>query len=374
MSVRAWRAIVVRRSARVPVALLPLSARCHRRARTARGGRSARRRPHRSADARGRVVHRLAGARVDRADDPRRVPRGLRSRSLPIPWTQPGRRARRRPVRAPDGGRRARVPRDPPRRHRARMGADPDRARVLQRRRRRADRRDVLGEPRPRGSEAAATLGASPSARFREITLPLLAPALAAAAAIVFLFSFTSFGDRPDPRRPAVRDDRGRDLQPGGPPVRPAGRGRPLARAARVRRRGRVGRDAAGTATRRRPVRCAPSATRSAGCARCASRLVVVASLGGLALFLGLPLVVLVERSLAVRRRIRARRLPSARRPDERPARRSVGSRRELDRVRVSCDRDRASSSAGSPRSPWPTRADRGCSTGSCCCRSAPRR
>ncbi len=46
----------------------------------------------------------------------------------------------------------------------------------------------------PRVGEAAATLGAGPSARFREITVPLLAPALAAAAAIVFLFSFTSFG------------------------------------------------------------------------------------------------------------------------------------------------------------------------------------
>ena len=43
-------------------------------------------------------------------------------------------------------------------------------------------------------SEAAATLGASPWRRFREITVPLLSPALAAAAAIVFLFSFTSFG------------------------------------------------------------------------------------------------------------------------------------------------------------------------------------
>ena len=46
----------------------------------------------------------------------------------------------------------------------------------------------------PRIGEAAATLGASPVARAREITLPLLAPALAAASAIVFLFSFTSFG------------------------------------------------------------------------------------------------------------------------------------------------------------------------------------
>ena len=46
----------------------------------------------------------------------------------------------------------------------------------------------------PRMAEAAATLGASPVRAFREVTLPLLAPALASAASIVFLFSFTSFG------------------------------------------------------------------------------------------------------------------------------------------------------------------------------------
>ena len=41
---------------------------------------------------------------------------------------------------------------------------------------------------------AAATLGASPIVVFREITLPLIRPALTAAAAIIFLFTFTSFG------------------------------------------------------------------------------------------------------------------------------------------------------------------------------------
>lgn len=41
---------------------------------------------------------------------------------------------------------------------------------------------------------AAATLGASPFAVFREITLPLIRPAVTAAGAIVFLFTFTSFG------------------------------------------------------------------------------------------------------------------------------------------------------------------------------------
>ena len=46
----------------------------------------------------------------------------------------------------------------------------------------------------PRLEEAARMLGASRWRAFREVTLPLLRPALAAAASIVFLFTFTSFG------------------------------------------------------------------------------------------------------------------------------------------------------------------------------------
>jgi thiamine transport system permease protein len=46
----------------------------------------------------------------------------------------------------------------------------------------------------PRMEEAARMLGASRREAFRRVTLPLLRPAIAAAAAIVFLFSFTSFG------------------------------------------------------------------------------------------------------------------------------------------------------------------------------------
>ncbi len=42
--------------------------------------------------------------------------------------------------------------------------------------------------------DAAATLGVGPLRRFRSLTLPLLAPSLAAAGSIVFLFCFTSFG------------------------------------------------------------------------------------------------------------------------------------------------------------------------------------
>ena len=42
--------------------------------------------------------------------------------------------------------------------------------------------------------QAARTLGASPWAAFRQVTLPLLSPAIAAAALLVFIFDFTSFG------------------------------------------------------------------------------------------------------------------------------------------------------------------------------------
>lgn len=46
----------------------------------------------------------------------------------------------------------------------------------------------------PSIEDAARTLGASPLRAFRTVTLPLLRPALASTSALVFLFSFTSFG------------------------------------------------------------------------------------------------------------------------------------------------------------------------------------
>jgi len=46
----------------------------------------------------------------------------------------------------------------------------------------------------PRQEEAARMLGASPMRAWRKVTLPALAPAVAAAALMVFLFTFTSFG------------------------------------------------------------------------------------------------------------------------------------------------------------------------------------
>jgi thiamine transport system permease protein len=46
----------------------------------------------------------------------------------------------------------------------------------------------------PRPEEAARMLGASRLRAFREVTLPALRPAIATAATVVFLFTFTSFG------------------------------------------------------------------------------------------------------------------------------------------------------------------------------------
>ncbi len=46
----------------------------------------------------------------------------------------------------------------------------------------------------PRMEDAARVLGASRWQAFREVTLPLLRPAISSAASIVFLFTFTSFG------------------------------------------------------------------------------------------------------------------------------------------------------------------------------------
>jgi thiamine transport system permease protein len=151
----------------------------------------------------------------------------------------------------------------------------------------------------PRLTEAAGTLGASPWRSLREVTLPLLAPALATAAAIVFLFTFTSFG--------VV-------LILGGPSYstieteiyNQAVRIFDLRAAAvlslvqlvfvvavvwvSTRLEARLA--VAGQARPEEDVLRRPRGSRE--------KALVAASLGGLALFLGIPLAVLVERSLAV--------------------------------------------------------------------------
>jgi thiamine transport system permease protein len=151
----------------------------------------------------------------------------------------------------------------------------------------------------PRVNEAAATLGASPAVRAREITLPLLAPALAAAAAIVFLFSFTSFGIvllLGGPRYATVETEiynqavRLFDLRAAA--VLSIVQLACVVAAVWVATRLERGLAVTGPLRAERdtlkPVRTSPE------------RLVVGLSLGGLAVFLGLPLAILVERSLAV--------------------------------------------------------------------------
>jgi thiamine transport system permease protein len=150
----------------------------------------------------------------------------------------------------------------------------------------------------PRIGEAAATLGASPRQRFREITVPLLAPALAAAAAIVFLFSFTSFGVvliLGGPQYATIEAEiynqavRFFDLR--------AAAVLSLVQLACVAATAwvamRLERRVAGVAAPR------PEAETLAVPRTARDRALVGLSLGGLAVFLGLPLLVLVERSLA---------------------------------------------------------------------------
>jgi thiamine transport system permease protein len=151
----------------------------------------------------------------------------------------------------------------------------------------------------PHISEAAATLGAGPWRRFREVTLPLLAPALASAAAIVFLFCFTSFGIvivLGGPRYATIEAEiynqavRFYDLQAAAvlSLVQLACVALAVWATTLLERRLAV----AGHLRAERDVLRKP---RTAG-----EKALVAGGIGGLALFLGMPLLVLVERSLAV--------------------------------------------------------------------------
>ena len=109
---------------------------------------------------------------------------------------------------------------------------------------------------------AAATLGASPWRAFREVTLPLLRPAILAAASIVFVFTFTSFGVIRVLGDGRHGDAGGRGLASGDADRRHR-RGRHAGRAAARRRRRR----------RRRGRRASSGVTAGPSpCARCARR------------------------------------------------------------------------------------------------------
>ena len=151
----------------------------------------------------------------------------------------------------------------------------------------------------PRVSEAAAVLGASPQRRFREVTLPLLAPALSAAAAIVFLFSFTSFGvvlilggPRYATLEAEIYNQAVRTFDLRAAAVLSLVQLACVALAVAVTTRVERGLAVSGQTRAERDALRRPQ-TRS-------ERTLIAVSLGALGVFLGLPLAVLVERSLAV--------------------------------------------------------------------------
>jgi thiamine transport system permease protein len=150
-----------------------------------------------------------------------------------------------------------------------------------------------------RMSEAAATLGAGPWRRLREITLPALGPALAAAAAIVFLFSLTSFGVvlvLGGPRFSTLEAEiynqavRAFDLRAAAVLALVQLVFVAVAVWATLRLEARLG-----MTGERRPESDVLRRPQTPG-----EQALVAGSLGLLAAFLGLPLAILVERSLAV--------------------------------------------------------------------------
>ena len=126
----------------------------------------------------------------------------------------------------------------------------------------------------PRPEEAAQMLGASRWRTFVSVTLPALRPAIVAAASIVFLFCFTSFGVILVLGGPQLRHARDRDLPPDRAAPRPPGRrrarDRPARRGARRARASAAGpgagaptRSASAPRARRAPARAAPAPARS---------------------------------------------------------------------------------------------------------------
>jgi thiamine transport system permease protein len=149
----------------------------------------------------------------------------------------------------------------------------------------------------PSAEEAARTLGAGRWTAFRSVTLPQLRPALAGAASIVFLFTFTSFGVVKilgGPRIATIEVEIHRlttqllDLRTAAvlSLLQVAAVVAALALHRRAGQRRGMGRVRAGAAVLRRP--------------RGAERVAVVATLASAALLLGVPIATLVWRSFDV--------------------------------------------------------------------------
>ncbi len=150
----------------------------------------------------------------------------------------------------------------------------------------------------PRMEEAARALGASPGRAFREVTWPLLRPAILSATSIVFLFSVTSFALvllLGAPGQPTLEVEIWRqtavmlNLTVAASLVIIQMLGVAVLLVVHARWQERLS-----VAQRLRPAAevARPARTRS-------ERLAVAGVVGGLSLFLGLPLLALVERSFA---------------------------------------------------------------------------
>ena len=151
----------------------------------------------------------------------------------------------------------------------------------------------------PRLEDAARVLGASRWQAFRRVTLPLLRPAIASAASVVFLFTFTSFGVILLLGGVAVLDARGRDLPADRRAAQPAHCRRPVAAPDDGACRTALCLLALPAAQRGPAAAAEPSAGRAEAAdaeRACARRRAICWSWRVL---LGVPLAVLVERSLA---------------------------------------------------------------------------
>lgn len=157
----------------------------------------------------------------------------------------------------------------------------------------------VWGQLDPRLEDQARVLGASRWTAFRTVTLPLLRGAIVSAASIVFLFTFTSFGViliLGGPRFATIEVEIYRqtaqllDLRVAATLalLQLVALGALLALYSRYQQRASVGSRSSATRT----VARRPRTT--------SERVLVAANLGLMAVLLGLPLAVLVERSLAV--------------------------------------------------------------------------
>ena len=169
------------------------------------------------------MVHALAGGRLDGPDARRRAAARVGARPVLVPWTLARRGARPRAVRPAHRGRRDRVPRAAPGWGRADRLGDPPRARLLQRRGRRARRRRVLGRARPEAGRRRrdARRVAVPASPPRHRSPPRPRRRLRGVDRVPLLLHVVRRDRRP--RRDPVRDARGRDLQPGSAALRPPG-------------------------------------------------------------------------------------------------------------------------------------------------------